>query len=114
MFKIFIVLLWLTAAKGYFLPQGNHAVNCPPVSNVHKIGGTSRSFTFGWSAFSDADEYKVWYVRHEDQYTGPAILTTATDHTFSDLPNGTYTFFVAAICGAQTSDWLGVEEVING
>jgi hypothetical protein len=113
MFKMLFLSLFLwTATLDFSALRVAGGCDCTVVSNVHKTGETSGTFSFAWDASTGATGYEVRYVRHDDNYARPVVFTSNTAHTFTELSAGTYTFYVAAICGSEGSGWVGIAEVI--
>ncbi|MBI1226861.1 MAG: hypothetical protein GC192_16635 [Bacteroidetes bacterium] len=109
----FLFVRFLPLALGFQGYTASMDCNCPAVTNVQKTGKTADSFSFSWNISSTATQSKVWYSRREDSFTSSGDFTATTSHTFGALPAGTYTFYVAAVCGAELSDFVGVEDVIE-
>ncbi|MCC6725462.1 MAG: hypothetical protein IT258_13220 [Saprospiraceae bacterium] len=85
---------------------------CTAVANVQKTGQGSGSISFAWFSSSDATQYKIWYVRQSDGYTSANVLTTSSNHTFTGLAAGQYTFYFVKVCGGESSGYVGIEEII--
>jgi hypothetical protein len=113
MLKILVILLyWLQQATGDFVPKNPVGCYCPVVENVQVSGGGFSTFSFAWSEVSSATHYKVKYVRHDDEFVSNETVVNGTAFTYSNLPGGRYTFYVAAVCGEEVSGWVGIEDVI--
>ena len=84
---------------------------CPDVSGLQKTGETSNSISYAWS--NTGAEYKLWYTREEDTYTSSFIYTYNTSYSFTGLSAGHYTFYFQALCGAETSGYIGAEDIIG-
>lgn len=108
------VVIWLLLQPmGIFCPIENGQDACPTVTNLHKLAETSSSFSMEWDAVGAATNYKVWNVRHSDGATLSSGFTSGTSYTFINLTPGAYTFFVAAVCGEERSDFIGIEDVLE-
>ena len=117
MFKVLISLLFmLLHATDDFSSENSVTATstCPEVSNLHKTFETSNSFACAWNAANGATEYKLWYSRQEDNFTSGYFYTTNVAYTFTGLTTGRYTFYVATVCGTETSGWVVVEDDIQG
>jgi hypothetical protein len=85
---------------------------CPAPSNVQVTGTGSGSISFDWdncNCFSTG--FTVKYLRHSDGYTSPETSITNSNHTFSGLSTGTYTFYFRTVCGGQKSEAIVVEDL---
>ncbi len=108
------VVFWLLLQPFMFTNPGpGEAVNCPPASNLHKTVATSNSYSIAWSSVGEATQYKVWYVRLADGFVGTAAFTTGKAHTFTSLTPGRYVFYVATVCGSETSGFIGIEDILE-
>jgi hypothetical protein len=114
MFKTIVFLLFLMPAIFGFAPAKEAATcDCPSVTNLHKTGMSSSSFSYAWTGNEAADQYVVWYYRQEGQFTSGYSSTTKTSFTFTDLAPGHYTFYVMAQCGNEGSNYIGIEDHIQ-
>ena len=87
------------------------AITCdPPVATV--TGQSANSVSFAWGGLGGATEYRIWYVRQQDNYTSGTITTNNTNFTYSNLPPGTYRFYFATVCGLSTSGSYVIEELV--
>ncbi|MCF8245786.1 MAG: fibronectin type III domain-containing protein [Saprospiraceae bacterium] len=113
MLKILVLLLYLLPGSMQPLTPTSEDCNCPPVTNLQKAWQTSSAYTLSWTANSAAAGYIVKYTREEDSYASQAFYTSSSTFTFNNLPAGHYQFNVAADCGSTTSDFVGIEDVIE-
>lgn len=105
-------MAWLPLADQHIsLPEAT--CTCPSVTNLHKSGQVDSSYTIAWDSQTGADGYNVYYTRQEGGYTSTVYSTTNPTHTFYGLPNGHYDFFVSAVCGTESSSFVGVEDIIE-
>ncbi|MEZ4961425.1 MAG: fibronectin type III domain-containing protein [Saprospiraceae bacterium] len=109
-----LVFLWLALPFLPGLTSGPPAVtcDCPDIADLQKTGQTSNSITFEWSPVDGATTYKVRYYRQDDQYTSSFQYTGQTSLSFTNLPEGTYTFYFMAVCGSGESG-IVVEDLIQ-
>jgi hypothetical protein len=115
MLKIIVSLLLAQLVLSSYLPSGNAlTANCPIVANLHKSGGTGSTITIVWDAVPGTAQYKVWWVRKEDNCLSTQSLTPETTLTFTNLAAGNYTFYVETVCNGEASGWVGIEECITG
>lgn len=107
----------------FFLVLGHLPVNTTPSSQVcitcsipsaSIASRTSSSISFSWYAVTGASSYKIYYQRSEGGYVSQEFTTGNTSIAFSDLPPGTYTFYIAAVCGSETSDFIVFDDLIMG
>ena len=113
MFKILFSLLALLpmADQKWSLPDTS--CDCPSVTNLQRTGQTATSYTLSWDGHTGADSYAVSYIREEGGYTSSVYSTTSSSYTFESLPNGHYTFYVTALCGTESSGFVGIEDFIE-
>lgn len=108
---LFLTLFQLSAASFVTAVQ-TAPCNCPSATNLHKTGSTSTTYSCAWDAADNsALEYKVWYVRSEDNYSSGTFTTTSKSYTFTGLTSGHYTFYVQVVCNGGTSEYVGIEDV---
>lgn len=108
------VVLWLLLQPlAFIVPGTGDNGDCPPVLHFYKTGKTSGSVSVSWGSAGDTVLYRLWYVREADGYVGQTTFTSATTHTFTGLIPGRYTFYIATVCGEETSSFIGVEDVIE-
>jgi len=115
MLKIFALFTLLQIAASAFTPANDSALlNCPAASNLHKTGLTSTTYSCAWDAADNsALEYKVMYVRSEDNYSSATFTTSTKSFTFTGLTSGHYTFYVQVVCSGQSSEFIGIEDFIS-
>lgn len=87
--------------------------NCPAVTNFQKTGQSSGAISFAWNGNSSATGYILVYTRQEDSYSSTEFFTTNSTYSFSNLPSGHYTFYVAAVYVEGRSSFIGVEDIIE-
>jgi hypothetical protein len=115
MFKIIVFILFFAPMSLDLSALPTTTANdcaCPTVSNVQKTGSTSHSLSYAWTGSGQANQYKIWYVRKSDGYTSADFYTSTNSYTFSNLQAGQYTFYFVAICGTESSDFIGVEDIL--
>lgn len=86
-------------------------VTCP-APEVSIAEQAAASVTFTWNAVSGATQYRIWYVRREDNYTSSVITTGGTSVTFSNLPPGTYDFYFQTSCGGEGNSAIITQDII--
>ncbi len=104
------LLLLLPSSPAPALTTEATFYNCPEIGGLQKTGETSNSISYAWS--NSGAQYKLWYTREEDTYTSSFFYTYSTSYSFTGLSAGHYTFYFQALCGAETSGYIGDEEVI--
>lgn len=87
--------------------------DCPPVLSFHKTGKSSDSFSVSWDYDDGTVQYILWYKREADGYLSQPDFISNTNYTFYGLSPGRYTFYIAAVCGEVTSDYIGVDDLIE-
>ncbi|MEZ4933111.1 MAG: fibronectin type III domain-containing protein [Saprospiraceae bacterium] len=113
MFKIlFLLMAWLPLADQN-ISQQEATCTCSSVTNLYKSGQTDNSYTISWNSQTEANGYNLFYTRQEGGFTSAVYSTTSPTHTFYGLPNGHYDFFVSAVCGTESSGFVGVEDIIE-
>ncbi len=88
--------------------------SCDAPGNVVKTGQTDSSVSFSWGAVAGATDYKVWYVRIDDNYTSAQTTATGTSINYSGLPTGRYVFYFSTNCGGETSSIIIMEDIMMG
>lgn len=86
-------------------------VTCP-TPEVSITEQAASSVTFSWNAVSGATQYRIWYVRREDNYTSSVITTGGTSVTFSNLTSGTYDFHFQTSCGGDGNSAIIIAEIM--
>lgn len=81
-----------------------------------KIGGIShsvqnRAVSLSWNALPSGTTYEVWAYSDYANYSDTTIATT-NSLTTAALPNGLYTFYIRAVCGANKSAWYSHDKVV--
>jgi len=109
MLKILVILLYLLPAN----IQPVAVCDCPQVSDLQTTSQASGSKTIVWNGQSTATSYLVKYIRHSDGYISPEAEISGVSHTFNNLTAGSYTFYVAAVCDAGRSGFIGIEDIID-
>ncbi|MBK8562512.1 MAG: fibronectin type III domain-containing protein [Saprospiraceae bacterium] len=109
------VVLWLLLQPlTFFCPDGSQGAatfGCPAASGISVTSKTSASLTVAW--YGTAGQYKVQCVRQSDGFVVSTVLTTDKAFCFEGLAPGSYTFYVAAVCGDETSGFIGIEDLIE-
>jgi hypothetical protein len=100
-----LALLLLPGVTGFSAPPMLQPVSCP-IQNLTKTDQSTGYVSYSWSQVSGATEYRVWYVRTNDNYTSSVYSTGSTNISFSSLPAGSYRFYFAAVCGQETLDFI--------
>jgi hypothetical protein len=85
---------------------------CSAVANVQRTGQGSGSISFAWFSSSEATQYKLWYVRQSDGYTSTPVFITPSNHTYSGLAAGQYTFYFQKVCGGEGSTNIGIDDIV--
>ena len=116
MFKTLSGLLPLFLLLGLLIPVHAGAplsieTTCP-APDVSVTEQTASSVTFGWSAVSGASQYRIWYVRREDNYSSQVTTTGGTSATFSNMPSGTYDFYFQTSCGVEGNSAIIVADLL--
>ncbi|MCC6725848.1 MAG: hypothetical protein IT258_15165 [Saprospiraceae bacterium] len=111
---IAFVVAFLPSVLGYQPVSEAPVCACSAVVNVQKTGQGSGSISFAWFSSSEATQYKLWYVRQSDGYTSAPVFIMPSNHTFSGLAAGQYTFYFVKICGGEASDITGIEDIVLG
>ncbi|MBI5914134.1 MAG: hypothetical protein HY842_02060 [Bacteroidetes bacterium] len=112
--KVFLLPL-LLLVFAFSEPEKASPLTCPSPANVHIAFQSSDAIAFDWDDCGcTAPVYKVYYVRHSDNYQSPAYTATASGYTFTNLPADTYDFYFYTTCGDTTSGVIGNEEIILG
>ncbi|MFN0214595.1 MAG: hypothetical protein ACKVT2_10105 [Saprospiraceae bacterium] len=112
MLHLLAFLLFLFPSNHIIEPTNETALlTCPEVSGLQKTGETTNSISYTWN--DDGAEYKLWYTRAEDNYTSSFFYAYSTNYSFTGLSAGSYTFYFQALCGAETSGYIGVEDIIG-
>jgi hypothetical protein len=113
MLKLLAFLILLAPANPVSKPIVEPVVcTCPNISDLQKTAETSNSITYSWNNAYSGAQYRVWYSRQEDSYTSGFFYTYNTAYTFTGLSAGHYTFYFQAICGGETSGYIGTEDLI--
>lgn len=86
---------------------------CPTVTNVQGSTSIQGTYSLSWNAVPSAIEYKVWYVRHSDGYTSAEFATLSSGWVFPSLTSGTHTFYIKSVCENGTTNFIGVEDLIE-
>lgn len=110
---VFFLLTALAPAPSGFSARPTPQVTCP-APDVTVTDRSSSSVSFAWDAVTEATVYKVWYYRSEDNYTSSETYTGSTAISYSNLPAGTYTFYICAVCTGGTSPAYIVEDLLMG
>ena len=105
MLKILVLLLYLL--------QPGEACDCPQVSDLQTSGKANNSCSISWNGNSSASAYIVKYTRLADGYESPMYSTSGCSFTFGNLVKGQYKFEVAAVCNGETSNLIGIEDLIE-
>ncbi len=109
-----LVFTIIVAAFGFANQPAEVAdCSCPEVTNVQKAWGSSSSLAYTWTGSGQATQYKLWYYHQESGQTSTPVFTTATSHTFSNLAEGHYTLYFKAICGGESSGFIGIEDIVS-
>ena len=95
-------------------PARTPELTCPTISSLQKDAQTGTSVTYVWTHAYSGAQYRVWYVRQEDNAFGGYFYTYNNVYEFSGLSAGHYTFYIQTVCGSETSAWIGIEDVISG
>ena len=112
MFHLLAFLLLLLPSNHGIVPTTEVIpFTCPDVSGLQKTSETSSSISYAWS--NAGAQYKLWYTREEDAFTSSFIYTYNTSYSFAGLSAGHYTFYFQALCGAETSGYIGDEDIIG-
>lgn len=110
LFSTLFLLIFLSPASYSHPVHSGPQATCPSpnVSVTQQSGG----FSFSWDAVGGASGYKVWYRRHEDNYTSSPVSTGSTSISFTTLPAGTYDFYFQTVCGTDSSPYIVVDDLI--
>ncbi len=84
----------------------------PPPINLTVTGKTANAVSFTWDGVGSPDSFKIWYYRHEDNYTGTPVFTGNEFASFSNLPAGTYDFFFVSIYGGTYSESILEADIV--
>ena len=79
---------------------------CARPATLHSTAATENSVTLDWSTAGTESQWNIKYYETGDTTT--MVTTTATTHPFAIsglTANTSYTFFVQANCGTETSEW---------
>ncbi len=115
MFKLLVFLsLFQLSALDFGASAKPAPITCPNVTDLQKTGQTSNTITYAWSNAYSGAQYRVWYTRQADGYTSSFQYTYSLSHTFTGLSAGHYTFYFQTLCGEESSNYIGVEDVIGG
>lgn len=116
--SIRLMLLGITLCASFLhpvmadLPGARHTLGSCPEPGVSITGASAGSISFAWNAVTGASGYKIWFVRHSDNYTSPVYRTSNTTYSFSGLPSGTYDFYFQTECDSSESASFVIEEVV--
>lgn len=105
---LFSMFLPLRIGLAAALPEGQ---TCDQPSAYVTMQSTN-AVSFAWDAVSGATEYRVWYVREQDNYTSEVTSTGNTNITYSNLPAGTYRFYFTTVCGMVSSGSYVIPDLI--
>lgn len=72
----------------------------------------SNHVSFSWDSSEQGASFKVWYYRQGDSYTSAETITSNKYIQYTNLPAGTYTFYVVTICGGETSQAIIFDDMI--
>ena len=92
---------------------GLDSCSCAAVTNLQSTANAGGSVTLSWNAPAGAGSYSVYYTRAEDGYSSTVITSAVPSYTYGNLPDGHYEFLVASVCGAESSPFIGVEDIIE-
>jgi hypothetical protein len=113
MYKLLAFLtLFLSAVSGFASSTKPAPCSCPNVTNLQKTGQTSSSISYAWNNAYSGTEFRVWYVRQGDNYTSGFFYTNNLSYQFTGLSTGVYTFYFQALCGEESSGYIGIEDTI--
>ena len=79
---------------------------CARPASLHSTAATDNSVTLEWSTAGTESQWNVKYYETGDTTT--MVIATANAHPFTVnglIANTSYTFFVQANCGTETSEW---------
>lgn len=109
---LFLTILQISAAS-FTSDVQTAPCNCPSVTNLYKTSSSSTTYSCAWDAADNSVlEYRVWYVRSEDNYNSGTFTTTSKSYTFTGLTSGHYSFYVQVVCSGGTSEYVGIEDVV--
>lgn len=111
--KKIILLIFIILSLGFTNSHSERGCGCLPVTNFQKSGESSGSISLTWSSSQGATGYKIWYTRLEDQYASNYFYPSGTTFSLTALPTGHYIFYLTALCAETSSEWVGVEDVIQ-
>lgn len=109
---LFLLAVFVPAQSG-FSNASAVKITCP-TPDAAITDRTSNSVTLAWDAVTEATMYKVWYYRSEDNYTSSETTTGGTSVHYSNLPAGTYTFYICSVCMGGTSPAYIIEDIMMG
>lgn len=107
----FLFLFFQSPVNGTQQVEGI-SITCEPPNDVEISSQTSNSVSFIWD--DEGNTTKVWYYRSEDTYTSQSTTTGNNSINYSNLSDGTYTFYFATVCGTTTSQSIVIDDLMMG